>query len=193
MASPTLTPAHLEDADDDDDNDAAVTCPNTRSQARIVTSIPPPPEPADASHQALQLISAAAADAVARDPGISRLEEKLDSLLKEVSLHSIPTLNTGGEGSKMERTATELAASCDQTPTSIASMLRDSNLESQNPELSVAILQLTQNATKSANLAARAAKQAAKMAQDVGVVLQLLSSKASEDQPVTPLSSRDEI
>ncbi|KJY02452.1 hypothetical protein TI39_contig50g00012 [Zymoseptoria brevis] len=186
MASPTLLPADLEDANE------APTCPTTRSRARNRAPIPPPPERASASNEALQLISAAAADAVARDPGIGRLEAKLDALLKNKASDPSSALKADANGRQMERTATELAASCESTLASIAEMLRNSDHESHNPELSVAILQLTQNATKSASYAAQAAESAAKMAQDVSVVLQLLASKTADEEPATPLSSKEE-
>lgn len=157
MASPTLGPMQIEDG--------------TNQLTERVPS--PPPEPAPAENDALRLISGAAAQAVAKDPGIGRLEAKLDTLITA----------SGSRSTIHAQTANEMNVANTETLKEIATVLSTADLATTRPEFVRLVLQLTTNAAEAAIHSAEAAKKAGEMARDVSLILQSLGVKGAAPAP----------
>lgn len=168
MASPTLGPMQIDDGHVDDGQ-----------LQQLTQRVPSPPaEPAPAENDALRLISGATAQAVAKDPGIGRLEAKLDTLI------------TASESRAANgQTAHDMNAANTETLKEIATVLNNADVSTTRPEFVRLVLQLTTNAAEAAIHSAEAAKKAGEMARDVSLMLQQLGVKgAADDHPATPLS-----
>lgn len=166
MASPTLGAAQFDDEQMRIDDGAV----------QLDDRVPsPPPEPAPAVNDPLRLISGATAQAIARDPGINRLEAKLDTLITSRAAS--------------DQTANDINVANTAALKDIATGLgNDVDLHTR-PELLRLIAQLTRNAAEVAIHSAEAAKKAAEMARDVSLILQHTSGiKAAGEHPATPIS-----
>jgi hypothetical protein len=171
MASPTLGAMHIPDDDADMQFDAEMQLEQRRPS--------PPPEPAP-ENNVHNLLAGATADAIARDPGIGRLEQKLDTLINIQN----PVAAANGQ------TAAEMNATNTETLKDIAGVLRNADLSTTRPEFTRLILNLTHNAAEAAIHSAEASKKAGEMARDVVAIMQQLGVKglAGGENPATPVS-----
>lgn len=171
-----VSPSHNGDAGDDWTSMASPTLDTIAIDDRVPS---PPPEPANPLH----LISDAASQAIARDPGINRLEAKLDSLI-----HLTNPGAAASSGPSNGKTTAEMNVANSETLKDIATVLRNADMQTARPEFTRLVLQLTHNAAEAAIHSAEAAKKAGEMARDVSLVLQQLGVKGLSEHPATPLS-----
>ncbi|KAF7196778.1 Nutrient and stress factor 1 [Pseudocercospora fuligena] len=133
---------------------------------------PPPPPEADVPADPLRIISDATAAAVAKDPGIARLEAKIDSLL-----------NQRANGAPMIK---ETPSTCDspapgkavpaKSPTealaSIAEVLQSNALDGQSPEVTQLLMRMARDAADATIYAGEAMRRAGELTKNVTMMLE---------------------
>ncbi|KXT04963.1 hypothetical protein AC578_10303 [Pseudocercospora eumusae] len=144
---------------------------------------PPPPPEADVSGDPLRIISDATAAAVAKDPGIARLEAKIDSLLIQRA-NGVPI--TKESTSTCDEPAPDRAVPT-KSPTealaSIAEMLQSNAMDGQSPEVTQLLMRMARDAADATIYAGEAMRRAGELTKSVTMILEKISDGSKGPLP----------
>ncbi|EME78974.1 uncharacterized protein MYCFIDRAFT_177665 [Pseudocercospora fijiensis CIRAD86] len=135
---------------------------------------PPPPPPEEDSGDPLRIISDATAAAVAKDPGIARLEAKIDYLLSQRtnSTSSIKELTSASMRDSSAPDRPVPAKSPAEALASIAEILQSNALDGQSPEVTKLLMRMARDAADATIYAGEALRRAGELTKNVTMMLE---------------------
>ncbi|KXT01046.1 hypothetical protein AC579_2563 [Pseudocercospora musae] len=151
---------------------------------------PPPPAEADVSGDPLRIISDATAAAVAKDPGIARLEAKIDSLLIQrangvpITKESTSTCDSPAPDKPVPaKSPTEALAS-------IAEILQSNAMDGQSPEVTQLLMRMARDAADATIYAGEAMLRAGELTKSVTMMLERISDARKGPLPGITVTAR---